>query len=73
MRPVISAVKKKKMRAFEKDQILSHLDGRVDYEGFDKVDMVIEAVFEDIAIKHKVVQEVEKVCINTGMSCLFSK
>ena len=56
------------MRAFEKDQILSRLDGRLDYEGFDKVDMVIEAVFEDIAIKHKVVQEVEKVSSNTRSS-----
>ena len=28
-------------------------------QGFDKLDMVIEAVFEDLAIKHKVLQEVE--------------
>ena len=27
---------------------------------FQEVDMVIEAVFEDLAIKHKVVKEVEK-------------
>ena len=31
------------------------------FQGFDKVDMVIEAVFEDLAIKHKVLQEVEAV------------
>ena len=28
--------------------------------GFKKVDMVIEAVFEDLSLKHKVVKEVEK-------------
>jgi len=30
-------------------------------QGFSKVDMVIEAVFEDLAIKHKVIKEVEAV------------
>ena len=30
-------------------------------QGFDKVDMVIEAVFEDLTVKHKVLQEVETV------------
>lgn len=32
-------------------------------EGFDKCDMVIEAVFEDIKIKHAVIKEVEQVII----------
>merc|ERR1712012_275698 len=31
----------------------------LDYSDFNKVDMVIEAVFEDINIKHRVVKEVE--------------
>ena len=30
-------------------------------QGFDKSDVVIEAVFEDLDIKHKVLKEVEKV------------
>ena len=40
---------------------MSKLSGQVDYTNFDKVDMVVEAVFEDINIKHKVVKEVEAV------------
>ena len=36
---------------------------------FSNVDMVIEAVFEDIAIKHKVLQEVEAV---TSDNCVFA-
>jgi len=28
---------------------------------FDKADMVIEAVFEDLNIKHKVIKEIEEV------------
>ena len=47
--------------SFQKDQILSNLDATLTYENFRKCDMVIEAVYEDINIKHKVIKEVEKV------------
>ena len=30
-------------------------------QNFDKADMVIEAVFEDLSIKHKVIKEIEEV------------
>ena len=30
-------------------------------QGFDKIDIVIEAVFEDLNIKHKVIKEIEEV------------
>ena len=40
---------------------MKNLLGTLQYDGFDKLDMVIEAVFEDINIKHKVVKEVEAV------------
>ena len=30
-------------------------------QNFDKADMVIEAVFEDLNIKHKVIKEIEEV------------
>ena len=41
--------------------MMKNLLGTLQYDGFDKLDMVIEAVFEDINIKHKVVKEVEAV------------
>ncbi|PKK17938.1 hydroxyacyl-CoA dehydrogenase/3-ketoacyl-CoA thiolase/enoyl-CoA hydratase (trifunctional protein), alpha subunit [Columba livia] len=56
-----SKVKKKNLTSFERDSILSNLTGQLDYKGFEKADMVIEAVFEDINIKHKVLKEVEAV------------
>uniref|UniRef100_A0A8C8ACD3 Trifunctional enzyme subunit alpha, mitochondrial n=1 Tax=Otus sunia TaxID=257818 RepID=A0A8C8ACD3_9STRI len=56
-----SKVKKKSLTSFERDSILSNLTGQLDYKGFEKADMVIEAVFEDINIKHKVLKEVEAV------------
>ena len=49
---------------FEKSKILSNLHATLSYENFGRLDMVIEAVFEDINIKHKVIQEVEKVRIS---------
>lgn len=35
------------------EKFLSNLAIQVDYKNFDKVDMVIEAVFEDIDLKHR--------------------
>ncbi|XP_033100715.1 trifunctional enzyme subunit alpha, mitochondrial-like [Anneissia japonica] len=62
-------VKRKKITSFERDQMFSDLSGQLDYTNFDKCDMVIEAVFEDINIKHKVIQEIEKVIPET---CIFA-
>lgn len=54
------AVKRKKMSKFTGETHMSNLEGTLSYEGFESADMIIEAVFEDIAIKHKVIQECEK-------------
>ncbi len=40
---------------------MTSLSGQLDFRGFENADMVIEAVFEDLSIKHKVVKEVEAV------------
>jgi 3-hydroxyacyl-CoA dehydrogenase/enoyl-CoA hydratase/3-hydroxybutyryl-CoA epimerase len=39
---------------------MSLLGGTIDYSGFGNVDLVIEAVFEDINVKHEVLREVEE-------------
>ncbi|KAF5288626.1 hypothetical protein FQR65_LT11997 [Abscondita terminalis] len=54
-------VKRKRFSNFEKDQYLSNLSGTLNYDSFRNVDMVIEAVFEDLNIKHKVIKELEAV------------
>ena len=40
---------------------LSLVGGTIDYSGFANADLVIEAVFEDLKVKHAVVREVEDV------------
>uniref|UniRef100_A0AAY4DE41 Trifunctional enzyme subunit alpha, mitochondrial n=1 Tax=Denticeps clupeoides TaxID=299321 RepID=A0AAY4DE41_9TELE len=53
--------KKKAITSFQRDTTMSFLTGQLDYRGFDQADMVIEAVFEDLNVKHKVIKEVEAV------------
>jgi enoyl-CoA hydratase/long-chain 3-hydroxyacyl-CoA dehydrogenase len=54
-------VKRKKRSSFERDVILSKITPSVDYGDLRNVDLVIEAVFEDINLKHKVLKDIEQV------------
>jgi 3-hydroxyacyl-CoA dehydrogenase/enoyl-CoA hydratase/3-hydroxybutyryl-CoA epimerase len=52
-------VKKKKIKAFQKDQKMALLRGQTDFSGFKSLDLVIEAVVEDLNVKKKVFSELE--------------
>lgn len=52
-------VKRKRLSSFEADQYMSNLEATLNYDSFKNVDMVIEAVFEDLSLKHRVIKEVE--------------
>lgn len=54
-----NAVKRKRYSSIQKDKYLSNLEPTLQYDSFKNADIVIEAVFEDIAVKHKVIQEIE--------------
>ena len=56
-----SRVDKGKMTAADMQQKLALVIGATNYDEFKDVDLVIEAVFEDIAVKQKVFKELEAV------------
>lgn len=54
-------LKRKQLTRVQYDDTLSLVGATTDYRGFHNVDVVIEAVFEDLAVKHEVLREVEAV------------
>ncbi|KAJ6319051.1 hypothetical protein OIU76_014405 [Salix suchowensis] len=57
-----SRVKKGKMTQEEFEKTLSLLKGSHDYESFIDVDMVIEAVIENVSLKQQIFSDLEKYC-----------
>lgn len=51
--------KKRIITEFERDNIASRVTGTDSYEGFNDVGVVVEAVFEDLNLKHRIIEEVE--------------
>lgn len=56
-----NAIKRKRMTSLDADKIIANVIPTTEYDRFSKVDMAIEAVFEDINIKHKVIKDLEKI------------
>jgi 3-hydroxyacyl-CoA dehydrogenase/enoyl-CoA hydratase/3-hydroxybutyryl-CoA epimerase len=54
-----SRLKKKQITRLQYEDQLSLAGGTTDYSGFGRAELVIEAVFEDLALKHRVLREVE--------------
>ncbi len=52
-------VKRRKYRPAEKKLAMSRILPRTDYRGFGRVPFVVEAVFEDVEVKHQVIRETE--------------
>ncbi|MCB0501539.1 MAG: fatty acid oxidation complex subunit alpha FadJ [Bacteroidetes bacterium] len=62
-------VKKRAMSDLEMQETLGRIAPTLSYEGFQNVELVIEAVFEDINLKHKVLAQVEEA---TTKECIFA-
>lgn len=55
-------VRRRHIRPQERDNDMALISGTTDYRGFAGRDIVIEAVFEDLALKQQMVAEVEQHC-----------
>ncbi|QTL41128.1 fatty acid oxidation complex subunit alpha FadJ [Xenorhabdus budapestensis] len=52
-------VKQRRLKPSERSRQMSLISGSTDYSGFKQVDIVVEAVFEDLVLKRKMVSEIE--------------
>ncbi|SFN15622.1 3-hydroxyacyl-CoA dehydrogenase / enoyl-CoA hydratase / 3-hydroxybutyryl-CoA epimerase [Candidatus Pantoea varia] len=55
-------VKRRQLTPAQRRQQMARITGGTDYQGFSQRDVVIEAVFEDLALKQQMVNEVEAHC-----------
>ncbi len=52
-------LERRRITKTERDRAMTRIHGTTDFAGFAKVPLVIEAVFEDLALKHRVLADVE--------------
>lgn len=52
-------VKRKHISKIDRELVMNRVSGSVDYSAFDSIPLVIEAVFEDLGLKHRVLKDVE--------------
>lgn len=57
-------VSRKRISVRARDQQMMLISGTLDYKGLEKAQIIVEAVFEDLALKRKMVQEVEAMTLN---------
>lgn len=55
-------VKRRHMRATERDQLMALMTTTTEYKGVKDADIVVEAVFEDLGLKHQMVKDIEREC-----------
>ncbi len=53
-------VRRGRLKKAEQQRQMMLISGTTDYSGFERVDLVVEAVFEDLALKQKMVAEIEQ-------------
>lgn len=62
-----SRVRRKSLTRLDKDRTSALITGTTSYDGFGRCDLVVEAVFEDLALKQRVVAELEQKLEPTGI------
>jgi 3-hydroxyacyl-CoA dehydrogenase / enoyl-CoA hydratase / 3-hydroxybutyryl-CoA epimerase len=62
-------VEKRRLAALERDQIMGRITATTTPTGFGRADLVIEAVYEELALKQRVLREIEAV---TRPTCAYA-
>ncbi|WP_050726542.1 fatty acid oxidation complex subunit alpha FadJ [Vulgatibacter incomptus] len=62
-------VKRRSITRIDREAVMGRITGGTRYEGFGNVDLVVEAVFEDLELKRQVIRQVEAV---TKEDCVFA-
>jgi 3-hydroxyacyl-CoA dehydrogenase/enoyl-CoA hydratase/3-hydroxybutyryl-CoA epimerase len=57
---IVERARTRRLSTFERDRELLRITATTSYDGFETVDIVIEAVFEDLALKQQVLRDVEE-------------
>ncbi|HEX8694535.1 MAG TPA: 3-hydroxyacyl-CoA dehydrogenase NAD-binding domain-containing protein [Longimicrobium sp.] len=57
---LVKRAKRKKARSFEITRVVDRVSATTEYTGFHPADVVVEAVFEDVGLKHSVIREIEE-------------
>ncbi|MCL1076896.1 fatty acid oxidation complex subunit alpha FadJ [Parashewanella spongiae] len=55
-------VKRRHMTANDRDNIMALMTTTTEYKGVQDADIVVEAVFEDLSLKHQMVKDIEREC-----------
>jgi 3-hydroxyacyl-CoA dehydrogenase/enoyl-CoA hydratase/3-hydroxybutyryl-CoA epimerase len=56
---LIKRAKRRKARGFEITALTDRVEPTTEYSGFHSADVIVEAVFEDVSLKHTVIRDVE--------------
>ena len=56
---LIKRAKRRKARRFEVTALTDRVEATTEYTGFHSADVVVEAVFEDVSLKHSVIRDIE--------------
>jgi len=62
-------IQRKRMRITEANKRFSQITGTTDYKGFKSCEIVIEAVFENLALKQQMIKDIEK---HGGKNVIFA-
>jgi 3-hydroxyacyl-CoA dehydrogenase / enoyl-CoA hydratase / 3-hydroxybutyryl-CoA epimerase len=57
---LVKRAKRRRMKRFEVTQLTDRVQPTTEYTGFKTLDLVVEAVFEDVDVKHAVIREIEE-------------